>query len=75
VYTFGVDVGPDSYKTAPSGSSGGGGHNFPNANPFSRLVITVFIIVGASMLLVNLVLIACFLKRRSEKRFHPGETN
>ncbi|XP_035704569.1 nephrin isoform X2 [Folsomia candida] len=54
-----TSIGPNPYAT-PEGE-------FPS-NPFSRLVISVFIIVGATMLFINIFLIACFLKRRSKKR-------
>lgn len=60
-----VEDGPNRYASPPDG-------DFP-ANPFSRLVIGVFIVVGASMLLINVFLIACFLKRRSKKRMTSGE--
>lgn len=60
-----IEDGPNRYASPPDG-------DFPS-NPFSRLVIGVFIVVGASMLLINVFLIACFLKRRSKKRMTSGE--
>ncbi|CAG7717321.1 unnamed protein product, partial [Allacma fusca] len=53
-------AGPNPYSTGSNGDF--------QTNPFSRLVISVFVIVGATMLIINVLLIACFLKRRSKKR-------
>ena len=54
-------VGPNLYSTKKENG------DF-QTNPFSRVVISVFVIVGATMLIINVLLIACFLKRRRTKK-------
>lgn len=61
-----IGIGPNPYTNSSD-------EDF-QTNPFSRLVIIVFIVVGATMLLINVLLIACFIKRRSKKRLTAGET-
>jgi len=60
------------------GGAGGGSiyaqNDLPplSLTPLSRLVILVFVVVGGVMLLINVFLIGCFIKRRSKNSIQNG---